>query len=220
MPADPIRTIFTVCGLGGMMKWKLHTLSLAVGMLACADEALAFQIPLGAVRQIALVVADPGPATESRHGHAALRVSWGTPNERDLVVSFEADIPKAAAGLGHMMRGIGWGHYPSKVVALNYKQFQLAYQKETRGVSTYPLRLMPVETARIVAFLNRELASGRGSRPFQILNYNCAVMLIEALNAGLEKPIRGGGTNYPDKLPGLLRSAGLVSVSTYDEAFK
>ena len=171
------------------------------------------------VDSVYVMVTDHGLSRESSRGHAALRFSYKSlPTFSDEIVNFAALVPDEGSNIfEQFFKGTGLGgHFPSVVTPGNFKGFMKKYEDEKRGVTSYKLRLLPNEKQKLIGFVTAELQAGHASRPFHILRYNCAVMVMEAINQGLDNPIQDRQMNMPDKLGAILNRAGLVSASYYD----
>ncbi len=162
---------------------------------------------------ISLLIAAPGKNIESLRGHAAIRLSLnGIPTNQDPVITFYGKTPDGLPLIPTALRALGFAqHLPSFVEQDKFDSFVKTYANENRETKSYRIKLKPNERQKILTFLNKEVTTTQGSRPFQIFIYNCAVMSIEALNAGLTHPIpRLPGINMPNKLPKILIALGIA----------
>jgi hypothetical protein len=170
------------------------------------------------VRRLSLLVVDKGAAFESLRGHVAARISYGSElSDNDWVVNFLANMPEDVSFAEKAAKGTGvLGHFPSRAFLVRYKDFAAEYGPKNRGVKTLEIKVDDRVRERTLEFYNAELKRGEGSRPWQTLNYNCAVMFTEALSHGLGRKLHAPGMNMPDRLEMLLGREGLIGEVHYD----
>lgn len=157
-------------------------------------------------------MADPAMHYKSLRGHSAIRLSYHNKlGADDIVVNYGADPDIHQSWFRKIFVMTGIVDDPAGVVKDSYSKFYNRYKMQSRGVTTFVLGLNDEQIESIVDFINSELKTGRGTRPFDLVTYNCASMVVEALNKGLPKPIKMFGMDMPDKLANELRKNGFVT---------
>ena len=167
------------------------------------------------VKKISYLLASNKGMGRSSFGHSYLRISLNDElSNEDITYEFVADVANEDL---EIMRGIGFGeNYGIKIDSGRYeKVLQYHAIKENRDLTTYVLNLNDDQKNKIISKINELVLIGT-KKTYAFFTNNCADIVTDVLNAGLNNKITGPKAIVPIMIPSLLKNNNLIKDEVID----
>jgi len=168
------------------------------------------------VKSISYLLASDKGYGRSSFGHAYLRIGLKDQlSQDDITLEFVADVEERNLSY---FKAMGAGeNYGIRVVKSNYKKIKRTHiMQEDRDLTSYVLDLTREQIVKMVNRINGILLSG-ANKKYSFFTSNCADIVTDILNSGLDRPISGIKSVIPNQIPSILQNLKIIKDQVNDD---